>query len=388
MGEGSNLVPPKKLPMSQRSVRSVARGASMKKNEKFMSRAFELAKKGKGKVSPNPLVGSLIVKNGRIVGEGYHRKAGTEHAEVIALRRAQHLARGAHMYVNLEPCSHYGKTPPCTDSILKAGIREIYIATKDTNPLVSGKGIAALRQNGMVVHVGILESEARRLNEYYFSYMEKKRPFILLKIAQTIDGKIADSSGNSKWITSETSRKRVHALRSEVDAVLTGIGTVLADDPLLTPRLVRTRKEPLRVVLDSNLRFPLSASIARKGTIVATMDHIKPRKKQRLCAQGVAIWEFRQKGCIPLTQLLRRAYEEKIQSILIEGGRDIASAFLDQHLVDRIYFFIANKILGKGLSPFDGLRRLSLKNAIPLAHTTVERIGGDILVKSYVYGNH
>ena len=360
----------------------------MIQNEQFIRRVFRLAKKGKGMVSPNPLVGAVIVKGGRIVGEGYHHKAGTEHAEVVAIKRAQRKTKGAAMYVNLEPCCHYGKTPPCTDSILNAGIKEMYISTKDTNPLVSGKGISHLRRHGMLVHHGILKKEARQLNEFYFTYMEKKRPFVILKIAQTIDGKIADASGNSKWITTKAARKKVHALRNDVDAILTGIGTVISDNPQLTSRLVRTKKEPLRIVLDSRLRIPLDAAIVRPGTIIATLSTIKPRKKAKLLAKGVIFWEFNVQEHIPLKQILRKAYHKKIQSILIEAGTGVSSSFLRYHLVDKVYFFIASKILGKGLSPFEGIGDLALPRAIPLESPVVERIDGDILVKGYVYRNH
>jgi diaminohydroxyphosphoribosylaminopyrimidine deaminase/5-amino-6-(5-phosphoribosylamino)uracil reductase len=360
----------------------------MIQSEHFMRRAFRLAKKGKGMVSPNPLVGAVIVKNGKIVGEGYHRRAGAEHAEVVAIKRAHDSSKGATMYVNLEPCCHFGKTPPCTDSILKAGIKEMYIGTKDTNPIVSGKGIAQLKRHGIKVHHGFLKNEARQLNEFYFSFMEKKRPFVILKIAQTIDGKIADAAGNSKWITTEAARKRAHGLRNDVDAILTGIGTVIADNPQLTPRLVKAKKEPLRIALDSRLRIPLNAAIVRPGTIIAALTPLKPRKKKKLQEKGVILWEFSRKDCIPLKQVLRKAYRKGIQSILIEAGEQVASAFLEQQLVDKIYFFIANKILGKGLSPFERLRDLTLPRAIQLENPVVERVDRDILVKAYVYRNH
>lgn len=353
-----------------------------------MRRAFRLAVRGKGMVSPNPLVGAVLVKRDAIVGEGYHHRAGGEHAEVLALKQAQRRSRGATMYVNLEPCCHFGKTPPCTDAILEAGIKSIYIGTRDTNPIVSGKGIARLRRSGIVVHNGILREEARQLNECYFSYIEKKRPFIILKIAQTIDGKIADGNGSSKWITSDAARKKVHALRNDVDAVLTGIGTVLSDNPLLTPRLVRARKEPIRIVLDSRLRIPPDAAIVRPGTIIATLESGKQRKGEQLGSRGVILWTFRGKDRIPIRLLLRRAYREKIQSILIEAGAGIASSFLQEHLVDKAYFFIANKILGTGPSPFDRMRHRTLRHAIQLENPVVQRIDGNILVKGYVHRDH
>ncbi len=360
----------------------------MMNNEHFMRRALRLAKRGRGKVSPNPLVGAVIVKQNRIVGEGYHRQAGAEHAEVVAIKRAQGNCRNAAMFVNLEPCCHYGRTPPCTDSIVKAGIKKVCISTRDTNPIVNGEGVAQLKQHGIKVQEGILEDEARQLNECYFTYMEKQRPFIILKVAQTIDGKIADTDGNSKWITTEAARKRVHALRKDVDAILTGIGTVIADNPQLTPRLVKTGKQPLRIVLDSRLRIPLDAAIVREGTTIATLASGKPRKQSALQKKGVTLWHFKGKDRIPLKRVLRTAYDQKIQSILIEAGERVASSFLEQHLVDKVYFFIAVKILGKGLSPFEGMRLRTLSNAVSLEHAMFERINGDLLIKGYVYRNH
>ncbi|TET17974.1 MAG: bifunctional diaminohydroxyphosphoribosylaminopyrimidine deaminase/5-amino-6-(5-phosphoribosylamino)uracil reductase RibD, partial [Candidatus Cloacimonadota bacterium] len=243
---------------------------AMTHTERLMKRVFQIAKRGKGRVSPNPLVGALVVKNGSIVSEGYHKKAGTEHAEVIAIKKAGKNIRGSTMFINLEPCCHFGRTPPCTDTIIKSGIKEIYIGIQDPNPLVSGKGITSLRKNKIKVHTGILEEEARELNEFYFTFMEDKRPFIILKIAQTIDGKIADVSGNSKWITNEYARRKVHKLRNEVDAILTGIGTVQADNPQLTARLVTKTKEPFRIILDSRLRIQEKATVVKHGTIIAT----------------------------------------------------------------------------------------------------------------------
>jgi diaminohydroxyphosphoribosylaminopyrimidine deaminase/5-amino-6-(5-phosphoribosylamino)uracil reductase len=264
----------------------------------------------------------------------------------------------------------------------------MYIGTVDTNPIVSGKGIAQLRQHGITVHHGILEEEARQLNEFYFSYMEKKRPFLILKIAQTIDGKIADARGNSRWITSEAARKKVHELRNDVDAILTGIGTVRADDPRFTARLVKPKKEPLRIVLDSRLRIPLDAAIVRPGTIVATLASSKPRKKEKLQARGVDVWEFKNRDHIPLKGLLRKLYQLKIQSILVEAGGHVAASILQQGLVDKVYFFIAHKILGSGPSPFQGLPGLNLQQAIPLEDTVVKKTAGGILVKGYVHRNH
>ncbi len=339
-------------------------------------------------MSPNPLVGALVVKNGSIVSEGYHKKAGTEHAEVIAIKKAGKNIQGSTMFINLEPCCHFGRTPPCTDTIIKSGIKEIYIGIQDPNPLVSGKGIARLRKNKIRVHTGILEEEARELNEFYFTFMEDKRPFIILKIAQTIDGKIADVSGNSKWITNEYARRKVHKLRNEVDAILTGIGTVQADNPQLTARLVKKTKEPFRIILDSTLRIQEKATVVKQGTIIATSKNVNSHKKKLLKAKGVTIWEFEDTKEIPLKRLLQKAYKEKIQSILVEGGRNIASSFIREHLVDKAYIFIANKILGDGIASLGNLGISELQKAITIKKSRIERFKNTILIKGYVYWNN
>jgi diaminohydroxyphosphoribosylaminopyrimidine deaminase/5-amino-6-(5-phosphoribosylamino)uracil reductase len=355
----------------------------------FMHRVLQLAKRGRGRVSPNPLVGAVIVKGGEIIGEGYHRRAGTEHAEIIAIKKAGTKAKGATMYVNLEPCCHYGKTPPCTTAIIESGIKEVFIGTKDPNPLVSGKGISILEKKGIKVFNDTLKNDARRLNEYYFTFMEKKRPYIIVKIAQTIDGRIADTERNSKWITNEDARKRVHSLRNEVDAILTGIGTVLADDPRLTPRLVKKIKEPKKIVLDPQLKIPLGAHIVREGTIVVTQPKVKARKKSTLSKKGVVLWEFplQTKG-FDLKRILRRAHQENIQSILIEGGNRVITSFMKQKLVDKIYLFIANKILGTGLPSFSNLGVQHLKDSIKLRDLSIRRIKNNLLITGYVYWNH
>jgi len=361
----------------------------MKNSEVLMTRVIHLAKRGKGRVSPNPLVGALIVKNGRIIGEGYHKKAGTEHAEVVAINKAGKKVNGSTMYVNLEPCCHFGKTPPCTETIMKAGIKEVFIGAKDPNPLVSGKGIKRLRKSGIKVYSGILEDEARELNEFYFTYMEKRRPFIILKIAQTIDGKIADIYGNSRWITNELARKKVHSLRNEVDAILTGIGTIKKDDPELTPRLTRKIKEPLRIVLDSNLRIPQNARIARERTVIATRLNSNKRKKKILEFRGVRIWEIQgDKNGLSISNVLKRAHKEKVLSILVEAGKRVSSSFVKEHLVDKIYIFISNKILGSGITSFESLGFKRLEDALLIEKISFKCFKENLLIKGYVYRNH
>ncbi len=361
----------------------------MKNSEILMKLTIQLAKRGRGRVSPNPLVGALIVKNGSIISEGYHKKAGTEHAEVVAIKKALKKVKGSTMYVNLEPCCHFGKTPPCTETIIKAGIKEVFIAAQDPNPLVSGKGINRLKKSGIKVFCGILENEAKELNEFYFTYIIKGRPFIILKIAQTIDGKIADIYGNSKWITNEYARRKVHSLRNEVDAILTGIGTVKKDNPEFTPRLTRKLKEPLRIVLDSNLSISQNARIVREGTIVATLSNNHMRKKKSLKNKGVRVWEVQgDENGININKVLKRAYQEKITSILVEAGRSVSSSFLKGHLVDKIYIFISNKILGAGIHSFEKLDFEKLEDALLIENISFEHFKENFLVKGYVYRNH
>jgi len=361
----------------------------MNNNEILMKRAIQLAKKGKGRVSPNPLVGAIIVKNGTIIATGYHRKAGTEHAEVIAIRKAGKKTKGSIMYVNLEPCCHYGNTPPCTKTIISADIKEVFVGTKDPNPLVSGKGIKELKKSGIMVHKGILEKEARELNEFYLTFMEKKRPFIILKTAQTIDGKIADIYGNSKWLTNKLARRKVHSLRNEVDAILTGMGTVKKDNPLLTPRLVKKIKKPTRIVLDTNLRISQESNIVGEGTIIVTArkNHIK--KEKMLKDMGVKIWKVEtDKNSINIQKVLKKAYKQGIQSILIEAGRGVASSFLREKLVDKIYIFISNKILGSGMPSFERIGLEKLSDALLIDNISFERFEDNLLIKGYVHRNH
>ena len=242
-----------------------------------MQTAIALARKGIGKTSPNPAVGAVIVKNGRIIGKGYHKKAGRAHAEINALKQAGIKAKGAEMYITLEPCNHFGRTPPCTDVIIKAGIKKVFIGMKDPNPLVAGKGVRRLRSAGMDVEVGILEDECRGINEAYIKYITTKTPFVTLKLASTLDGKIATAAGESKWITGEDARRFAHRMRREADAVMVGIGTVLKDNPELTTRLVKG-KDPIRIVVDSQLRIPVNAKVLNKkrgGIIIATTKPVK-----------------------------------------------------------------------------------------------------------------
>jgi diaminohydroxyphosphoribosylaminopyrimidine deaminase/5-amino-6-(5-phosphoribosylamino)uracil reductase len=359
----------------------------MDKNIIYMKRAIELASLAGNRVNPNPRVGCVIVKKGRIVGEGYHEYFGGPHAEVNALSAAGSKARGARMYVTLEPCCHYGKTLPCTDAILGAGIKEVIVASEDPNALMRGKSINLLRRNKIKVTTGLLEKTAVELNRPYNKYMKSGLPFITLKAAMTIDGKIASISGDSKWITCRQSRNYVHKLRSLVDAVLTGVNTVLKDDPALTSRI--KGKEPLRIVVDSDLRMPLSSKMIayKKGEVLIATCSSNKHKLKMLIAEGVKIIKTKRlNGMVDLKELMRLLAGVSITSILVEGGGSINASFLEQGLVDRVVFFIAPKIIGgsKALSPVEGGGIRLIRNAIKLNDIDVKRFGNDVMIEGYI----
>lgn len=339
-------------------------------DEKYIKIALKLAGKAKGMTSPNPCVGALVVKDGRIVGMGYHRFAGGQHAEIYALRQAGKRASGATLYVSLEPCSHYGRTPPCTDSIISAGIKRIVAAIKDPNPKNNGKGLRMLRRNGIKTDVGILETEARRLNEDFIKYITKRMPFVSVKVAQTLDGKIATRTGDSKWITGQEARKFVHKLRSEVDAIMVGAGTVLKDDPLLTVRLKsRKVKQPLRIILSGRSKIPSEARILNSrggGAII-----VRTKEKS---------------GRVDIRSLLKELAKREITSVLIEGGGEtIASAF-EAGVVDKVYFFMAPKVIGgrEALTSVEGKGIEKIGKAIRIKKTSFRKIGDDLLIEGYV----
>ncbi|WP_457600594.1 bifunctional diaminohydroxyphosphoribosylaminopyrimidine deaminase/5-amino-6-(5-phosphoribosylamino)uracil reductase RibD, partial [Hydrogenivirga sp.] len=315
----------------------------------FMSLALSLAKRRKGLTHPNPTVGCVVVKNGSVVGSGYHEGAGYPHAEVVALEQAGESARGATLYVTLEPCTHFGRTPPCTDAILRAGVRRVVVATLDPNPLVSGKGVQKLRDAGMSVEVGVLEEEARELNEDFFTYITEKRPYVTLKLAQTIDGKIATPSGDSKWITSLASRRFAHRLRAEAGAVLVGINTVLRDDPSLTVRHIPFPKQPLRVVIDPELEIPLGSKIVSDGEAqtLVVFSRRDPAKEGELMERGVQLLQM---DSIELRELLEELARREIVHILVEGGAYTVGEFLKEGLWDRLVVFQAPRLLGDGIT--------------------------------------
>jgi diaminohydroxyphosphoribosylaminopyrimidine deaminase/5-amino-6-(5-phosphoribosylamino)uracil reductase len=358
-------------------------------DEKWMKRALRLAVAGRGRTSPNPVVGAVLVKRGNVVGEGYHAKIGEAHAEIVALRQAGEKARGAVLYVNLEPCTHYGRTPPCVPQVIKAGVKRVVSGMEDPNPLVNGKGIEALRKSGLDVRVGVLEKECRRLNEAFCKYILKKEPFVVLKVAATLDGKIATRNGDSKWISGEASRRFVHKLRDQVDGVLVGIGTILRDDPLLTARMKEGR-DPYRIVLDSRLKIPEKAKVFERSpskVILATTGSAPQDKIERLKKRGVRVFIIDSKeGRVDLKSCLSKLGEIGIMNLLIEGGGQVNGSFLDEGLIDKFLFFLSPKLIGdpQALGIFGGRGVTNLKEAVVLKEVKTKRIGEDIFVEGYL----
>ncbi|MEN6465167.1 MAG: bifunctional diaminohydroxyphosphoribosylaminopyrimidine deaminase/5-amino-6-(5-phosphoribosylamino)uracil reductase RibD [Syntrophaceae bacterium] len=353
-------------------------------DEKYMMRALGLARKGLGRVSPNPMVGAVIVKGGRIIGEGWHGRYGGKHAEIEALEKVATVAgvKGSTLYVTLEPCAHFGKTPPCVDRVIAAGITRVVIGTRDPNPLVAGKSIRKLRARGIETEVGILEEECRGLNEKFFKYMLQARPFVTLKIAQTLDGRIAASSGDSRWISSPASRRLAHRERSLHDAVMVGIGTVIQDDPELTVRHVRGRN-PLRIVVDSKLRIPPESKIlqdqGKTPTIVACSRNHNLKKFEQLRKLGIDV-VVAGAGQVDLRSLLSLLAKENISSVLVEGGAGLYTSFLKEKLADRILAVIAPVITGKGIEAFGDLGIKKIRDAQKLEIRKILRREADVIL--------
>lgn len=352
----------------------------------YMRRALKLAARGRGSTSPNPMVGAVIVKDGSILAEGYHRVYGGPHAEINAIRSARAPLAGSSFYVTLEPCTHYGKTPPCIESVLAAQPAEVIIGTTDPNPLVAGRGIKLLEKNGIVTRVGILEGECRDLNEKFFKYIRSSIPFVTVKFAQSLDGRIAAKSGDSKWISSEPSRRLAHRERAWHDAVLVGAGTVLADDPELTVRLARGRN-PIRIVIDSKLRIPLQSRIlkdqsAAKTLIVTTKAAEGKSRFRHLKEMGleILITDHDEEGHVDLGKLLPALGKRRITSILVEGGSETITSFLKNKFADRLLVFTAPKLIGKGFEAVGDLGIDRIREALRLDIRRVFRSSGDIVV--------
>jgi diaminohydroxyphosphoribosylaminopyrimidine deaminase/5-amino-6-(5-phosphoribosylamino)uracil reductase len=357
----------------------------------YMNMALELAERGRGFTSPNPMVGAVVVKDALVVGSGFHEYVGGPHAEVNALNNAGELAKGATLYVTLEPCHHTGRTPPCTKKILESGVARVVVAMQDPNPDVDGGGIGFLRENGIAVDVGIEQEQAFRLNEIFVKYVQTKRPFVILKTAATLDGRIATRTGDSRWVTGESARNYVHLIRHAVDAIMVGINTVQQDDPSLTTRLKNIKgKDPIRIILDTRLSISENARLLNLdsdvGTLVVTGDDILAEKKYKLENQGVKIVKSRLKdGFIDLDDLMNRLGAMGITSLLIEGGGRVAASALKSGIVDKILFFYAPKILGgdDGVPICRGPGPERMSDCIRIRNVLVHRFNDDILIEGY-----
>lgn len=361
----------------------------MTNDERYMQTALELAAQTKGQTSPNPLVGAVIVRDGEIVGFGAHLKAGGPHAEVQALRMAGEQAAGSTVYVTLEPCHHHGRTPPCTEALIEAGVRRVVIADAfDPNPEVSGKGVRKLEENDVEVVTGVLQERAKRMNEMFRYFIQHRRPFVTLKTASTLDGKIATHTGSSRWVTGEAAREEVHRLRHEHDGILVGVGTVIADDPQLTVRLPEGGNHPTRVVLDATLRVPEDARIVsdrEAPTWIFTTDRMDVAKKHELERRGVRVISTGSGPRVDIEQVLIHLGERDMVSLLVEGGRQINGAFLEAQAIQKIVSYIAPKVIGGQMSPtsFGGNGLENMTDAFRLDDVDVVMIGEDIKVTGY-----
>jgi len=354
------------------------------KDEFYIKRALRLAEKARGMVSPNPMVGAVIVKNGRIISEDFHRRPGTPHAEALAIGKAGEKARASSLYVNLEPCCHTEKrTPPCTKAIINAGIKKVIISMKDPNPRVSGKGITEIQKAGVEVKTGILEDRAKKLNEAYIKYITTGNPFVILKTAMTLDGKIATPEGQSKWITGEKARKSVHRLRSSVDAIMTAIGTVKADNPQLTSR-IKGGKNPVRIIIDPNLEMPLDAKVLQSPPETIIVTKINNAKSDYLYKSGINMIYYKEK--LYLKWLMEKLGKMEIASVLVEGGSSLNAHALEEGVVDKVMFFIAPIIIGgrESFPAIGGKTFKRLEDAYRIKDVSIKRLGEDILIEGYV----
>ena len=356
------------------------------KNEIYMKQALSLAIKAKGKTHPNPMVGAVIVKGKRIIAKGYHKEFGFHHAEVNAINDASKKAKGSTLYVTLEPCSHHGKTPPCVDAIIKAQIKKVVVAMKDPNPLNNGKGLLKLKKKGIEVITGVLEDKAIEINKPFIKYINTGVPFIRLKTAQSLDGKIATKTGNSKWITNDKSRSFVQKLRADSDAVLTGINTVIEDDAVLLPR-TKVKRYPARIILDTKLRLDVESkmvkSVGLSDIYVFTSKNAPLKRVKTLEKKGVnVICVGIKEGKVSIREVLRKCAKAGLLDILVEAGANVTGSFFDERLVDQMYCFIAPKIIGgaKGISSVAGNGIKKLDKAFMFDNIDIKKFDNDILI--------
>ncbi len=360
----------------------------MEKDKKYMKKAIDLAKKGRGDTLPNPMVGAVVVKNDQIIAEGYHEKPGELHAERVALNKAGEKAKNSTLYVNLEPCDHHGRTPPCTEKIIESKVKRVVIGTMDPNPK-SGNGIKRLRDNGIEVKTGVLEEESKKLNEVFFKYSTEGIPYIVSKAAMTMDGKIASRTGDSKWISNEESRNFSHKLRDRYDGILVGANTVIKDNPRLTTRLKNEDGDnPLRIILDYRLRIPIDSKVIKKegDILISTSKEMKNTKKEKIDRlkdiNNLNLFYMDDKG---LDGLLNYLGDNGITSVLVEGGSEVHWSFFGDDLVDKIYFFIAPKIVGgkNSVSVVGGKGFERIKDSLKIEELEIKTFEDDILIKGY-----
>lgn len=363
---------------------------NMNEHEYFMQKALSLALKAKGRTFPNPLVGALVVKSGKLIGKGYHRKAGLAHAEAEAIEDAGKKARGASLYVTLEPCTHYGRTPPCVDKILESGIKKVFIGITDPNPLNNGKGIKLLEEHGIEVSAGFLEDDLRKINQPFIKYITKKMPYISVKVGQSLDGKIATKSGDSRWITSDKTREFSHRLRNEYDAIMAGVNTIIRDNPVLLP--TAADKQFLRIIVDSHLSTPADARIFQEPgpVIIATVKETlgQEMENKALLSQKAKILEVKENnGQVNLYDLLRKLSRLEITNILVEGGGTLIGSLFDFNLVDKVLFFIAPKIIGgrDAVSSVMGRGISRVDKAVKLKEVSFKKINDDFLLEGTVH---
>ncbi|MFH1259411.1 MAG: bifunctional diaminohydroxyphosphoribosylaminopyrimidine deaminase/5-amino-6-(5-phosphoribosylamino)uracil reductase RibD [Elusimicrobiota bacterium] len=359
-----------------------------KLDRKYLRQAIELAAKGGLEVRPNPLVGCLIVKNGKIIGRGYHRYFGGPHAEIYALREAGRQARGSTVYLSLEPCAHYGKTPPCSEALIKAGVARVVTAMSDPNRLVNGEGLKDLQLAGVKVENGFFTAEAKKLNRFYFQWLNKKLPFVILKMAMTLDGKIATVTGDSKWVSGQEARRFVWKLRSRVNGIMVGTNTALIDNPRLTSH--NLGRDPQRIILDPKLKIPPESQVFNQPgrTIVVTARDYSSSKAKLLTDKGIEIiaLPLNQAGQLNFKPVLKELGKRAIKTLLIEGGGETSALALEKNIVDKIIWVIAPKIVGgrEAKTPVEGRGILAMNKAIKVENWRIRKLGGDILVEGYI----